>query len=241
MHPAIKIVSLVIVSIFLTQGGWSVILITGVLLLPFYVARLNLWSPAIKMLLRLKWFFISIFLIYYLYTPQIHLVDQSFYISRIAQFLPGLFRISVLIFILFAVNLFIQTTTKDEILAALLWLFIPLKLFNIKTERIALRAVLTLEYIEALSQRLSDYKKSSLVENELQDFSQRAKSYRNTVQRKKTAFLQLLKHSGIILREILKEADSTAGKSYTIDCLESPRLVQYIFPLALYLIYHFSL
>lgn len=251
MHPAIKIISLVIVSIFLTQGGWLTILITGALLLPFYLpfnipykkVQGGLWPPAIKMLLRLKWFFISIFVIYYFYTPQLQIPEQSYLNSKLSQLLPGLFRITVLIFILLSVNLFIQTTSKEKILAALLWLFSPLKILHIKTERIALRAVLTLEYIEDLSRRLSEYKKQSNLDIESKKVPvtiRSADSFDFYLQAKKQAFLHLIKHSGIILREILEEANSTAGRAYTIDGLESPRPIQYVFPLLIYIVYHFS-
>lgn len=243
MHPAVKIISLLVVSIFLTQGGWSTLLITGALLLPFYVLHGELWRPAIKMLLRLKWFFISILLIYYLYTPDVPHTAHTI-ISQIGgRIIPGLFRIAVLIIILFSVNLFIKTTSKEQILSALLWLFSPLKYFSIKTERISLRAVLTLEYIEALSQRLTDYKEKKSFQSYTDSNSSVAskKPIINFYLKKKWAFLHLIKHSGIILHEILEEADTTSGQSYTIDYLESPKAIQFIIPLTLCLIFFLSL
>ena len=245
MHPAVKIVSLVIISIFLTQGGWSTLLLAGALLLPFYVVQHDLWHSAITMLLRLKWFFISILLIYYFYTPDIPQTTQTIISQFSARINPGLFRIAVLIIILFSVNLLIKTTSKEEILSALLWLLTPLKYLKINTERISLRAVLTLEYIEVLSQRLETYKenKSSEVPEEADFrfyvFSKR--QFINNWQKKKRAFLHLIKDSGIILHEILEKAETTSGKSYTIDCLESPPMIQFIFPLMLCLILFLSL
>ncbi len=152
MHPAIKILSLIIVSIFLTQGSWLNLIISGALLLPFYLYQSSLWHSALKMLFKLKWFFISILLIYYFYTPDIQQSDQLSYQfydpSVINDFLekmnPGFFRISVLICILFSVNLLIRTTSKEDILSALVWLFSPLKYLNINFDRFLLRSVLTL-------------------------------------------------------------------------------------------------
>lgn len=232
MHPAIKIVCLVIVSIFLTQGGWSTLLLTGALLFPFYIIQLDLWRPAIKMLFRLKWFFVSILLIYYFYTPDVQQTNQTILNSLSGRTIPGLFRIAVLVFILFSVNLFIRTTSKEEILSALLWLFSPLSFFNIEIERIALRAVLTLEYIEVLSQRLTEYKENK-------SFQESTKA--NFFLKKKWAFLRLIEHSGIILYEILEQAESTSGQSYTIDCLKSPKFIQFIFPSVLCLLFSLSL
>jgi len=242
MHPAIKIVNLVIISIFLTQGGWSTLLLTGALLLPFYLVQLHLWYPAIKMLYRLKWFFISILFIYFYYTPTIHYTESSLLAQYSYKLMPGVFRILVLIFILFSVNLFIKTTSKEEILSALLWLFLPLKLFNFDIERLSLRAVLTLEYIEVLSKRLSDYKTN----NSLTAISSKTSNndlffVHNIFQRIKSTLLHLIKHSGIIFCNILEEAECTSGKLYTLDCLESPKLFQYFYPLLLFFLYFYSL
>ncbi len=232
MHPVIKIVNLVIVSIFLTQGSGFTLLLTGALLLPFYIRQLDLWHPAVKMLFRLKWFFISILLIYYLYTPDAALTTQTTIRQISERALPGLFRIAVLVFILFSVNLFIRTTSKEEILSALLWLFSPLKLLAINTQQIALRAVLTLEYIEVLSRQLIRYKEKKNLQNHKES---------NFFRQKKIAFLQLIEHSGIILYDILEQAESTSGQSYTIDCLEPPDFIQFLFPLMLCLLFSFSL
>jgi len=236
MHPAIKIVNLIVISIFLTQGSWFSILLAGALLLPFYIIRPDLWRPAIKMLFRLKWFFISILLIYYYYTPDIQQSAQTI-ISQISErILPGSFRITVLIFILLTVNLFIRTTSKEEILSALLWLFLPLKFFNINIERIALRAILTLEYIEILSGRLAQYK-----DNRTLDTLVNASVPDSFYAKKKGVLLHLVKSSGIILREILEEADTTSGKSYSIDCLKSPAIIQYLLPVLLCLLFLLTL
>ncbi len=188
------------------------------------------------MLYRLKWFFISILLIYYFYTPTVQQADLSILVQFSEQLTPGLFRILVLIFILFSVNLFIRTTPKEEILSALLWISSPLNFFNFQTERISLRAVLTLEYIEILSKRLTQYKI---------DYKSFDKSDIGTdnslIQRKKFAFLHLIKYSGIILREILEEAEATSGQAYTIEYLEPPEFVQYFFPIVLCVFFYLSL
>lgn len=238
MHPSIKIVSLVIISIFLTQGGWSTLLLTGALLLPFYFTQPDLWRPAIKMLFRLKWFFISILFIYYFYSPSIYQIEQTPISQLVERLKPGLFRIAVLVFILFTVNLFIKTTSKEEILSALLWLFSPLTFFKINIERMSLRAVLTLEYITALSDRLKQYKKDSALTDINPDCNNRLFAF---VLRKKLAFVHLIQHSGIILREILEEAETTSGRSYTLDYIAPPKFSQFLFPLVLSLLFYLSL
>jgi len=212
-------------------------------MLPFYMYRLNLWRSAIKMLLKLKWFFFSILLIYFFFTPNLPVEQQKDFILP-EQLLPGFFRISVLIVILFAVNLFIRTTTKEQILAALLWLFSPLQRFQVDVERISLRAVLTLEYIEVLTLRMSDYKnKKKQPQNyELHWGSHSAgQILRERLQQKKSAFYLLINQSGIILSDILTEAKETSGKSYKIECLQSPFFIQYLIPVVIFLLLQLTL
>jgi len=236
MHPAIKIVSLVILTIFSTQGSWLTLFISTLFLLPFYLHLPDLWLTVIKMLLRLKWFFLSIFILYYYYTPQINSLEaQSLFIVN--NFVPGLFRISVLVTILFAVNLFIKTSSKEEILAALVWLFSPLKFFHIDSERISLRAVLSLQYIEDLSLRLSLYKKNHIIKTSLNSEN----SFINTVKQKKQSLLHLIEHSGIILNDILMEAENTSGKRLTIEPLAAPLIKQILFPIVLSLSLYLTL
>jgi len=238
MHPAIKIVSLIIITIFITQGGWFTLALTAIILLPFYVLHTSLWASAIKMLLKLKWFFLSIFFIYYYFTPELQASQSYFYILN-DRFIPGLFRISILIVILFSVNLFIKTSSKEDILSALLWLFSPLAFFHINVDRISLRAVLTLEYIEELSARLSEYKQNKTLD--VNSTTSPEYSFLIFLKQKKQSFFHLVEHSGIILREILNEAENTSGKSYTINCLAAPAAKQFILPVVLSLLLYITL
>jgi len=188
------------------------------------------------MLLRLKWFFLSIFILYSFYTPHINSVEAQ-PLLIIESFLPGLLRISILVIILFSVNLFIKTTTKEEILAALLWLFSPLKIVNIDSERISLRAVLSLQYIEAISLRLSLYKKNRIKNA----YPNSENSIINIIKQKKQSLLHLIEHSGIILNDILMEAENTSGKIVTIESLPTPLIKQTFFPILLSLSLYLTL
>ncbi len=245
MHPVIKIVSLIILTIFNTQGGWLTLLLSSIFLLPYYCLHSELFLSAITMLLRLKWFFLSLFFLYYFYTPSISSVDiHSFYtlLSSLSErSMTGLLRISVLIVIIFAVNIFIKTSTKEEILSALLWIFSPLNFLNINIDRMSLRAILTLEYIEELSLRLSLYKTQYKNKKPKHNYLASNNIFMNIIQQKKESFFHLMEHLGIILHDIINEADNTSGKSYTISCLSAPSIKQLLFPLLLCLSLYLTL
>jgi|GEM_PF-1958489 len=236
MHPAIRIISLIIVTIFITQGSWLSILLVCLLLLPFYFKQPEYLFSAVKMAVRLKWFFLSILLLYFYYTPELPQEQNS--LAQIEQrFIPGLMRISILLTILFAVNLFIKTTSKEQILAALLWLFSPLKLFHIEIDRMALRAILTIEYIEYIAERLKHYQTQSRQKNHQSD-NIKDSGY---IEKKRQSIVQLVRHSAIILTEIIAEAENTASKSYSITLLQSPLKKQFVFPLLLCISLYFTL
>ena len=132
---------------------------------------------------------------------------------------------------------FLLKRPLQEILSALLWLFSPLRFFHINIDRISLRAVLTLEYIEELSARLSEYKEK----NPIDINSGSRYLILDFLKQKKQSFLQLVKLSGIILHEILGEAEHTSGKLYTINCLNAPEAKQFIIPMVLCLSLYISL
>ncbi|MCK5664527.1 MAG: hypothetical protein KAI17_13640 [Thiotrichaceae bacterium] len=225
MHPVIKMVSLVILSIFSTQGGWDNLFLTIIIIAPFYFFRIEIFYPALQMLFRLKWLFLSIILIYYLLSPET------------AHLLSALLRISVLITIIFSVNLYLKTSTIEQILESLLWIFYPLKYMQIDVVRLALRAILTLEYIEVLTLRLEQYQHKLVLKNTAENKPGLASFLR---QRKERLF-NLIKHSGIIFQDILQEISTTKTyKEYSIDCIEAPDVQQLMIPVLLCVLYIFN-
>lgn len=203
------------------------LLITGALMLPFYMLNPAFWHSAFSMLYRLKFFFISIVLVYVFLSP-VSFSEMSDIKILLDVLLPGLFRIAVLITIIFAVNFYLKTTTKEQILASLLWCFKFLHYFKINIDRVALRAVMTLEYIEYLNNKLTKYQHKQ--QQERQKAKQLKTSYKQMYQSRKTAFFNLVSQSGIILQEVLHEAEQTSDKHYNIDCLQRPVLMQFMIP-----------
>ncbi len=200
-------------------------------MLPFYFMIPSLWQPAFTMISRLKLFFFSIVLVYLFLSPATwnELSDMNTLLQVSA---PGLFRISVLIVIIFAVNLYLKTTSKEDILASLIWLFKPLNYLNITIDRFALRAVMTLEYIEQLNHKLTQYKKRKLQQKKLEENA--GTPLRQKVRMTKQVFLNLVSQSAIILQDVLTEAENTSGKQYIIDCLQAPSFTQFIIPVLLF-------
>lgn len=234
MHPVIKIISLIILSVYITQGGWLTLLFTGALVLPFYVYKPSLWKSARIMIWRLKWLFLSILLIYLFFTPKLSstLTQLNPYLYLL---LPGLFRVLVLINLILAVNLLIKTTSKDEILTALLWIFFPLSWFHIDIDRFLLRAVLSIEYIELLNLKLSEIKLRDLKLTDIKEGVKSEEPATHWLYRKKQALYQLVDTSNEILHELFIAVAQAEQKEYLITALEQPRWLQWGIPVLLLL------
>jgi len=229
IHPVIKIVSLIILSIFSTQGGWNNLYLTIAIILPFYFFRMELFSSAIRMTFKLKWLFLSILLVYYFFSPQVSHLSSA------------LLRIFVLISIIFSVNLYLKSSTIEQILESLLWLFSPLKLLNVNVERLSLRAVLTIEYIDILTNKIEQHKNNISISNN----GRNIKAWNSFLIQRKENFLQMIKHLGKVLKEILIETSPEtivvqAGKEYTINCLDVPSGLQLLIPIVLCLLYIYN-
>jgi hypothetical protein len=106
----------------------------------------------------MKWFFISIFILYWFLLPSE--VFQSFDNYTIINLLPIVYRISILVTIIFAVNLLIKTTTKEEIISAVYLLISPLTLLKINIKSFLITAYLTLDLVDNLNSELKQRKQS---------------------------------------------------------------------------------
>ncbi len=111
------------------------------------------------MLYRMKWFFISIFILYWFFLPTE--IFQGLADGSIKKLIPIAYRISILATIIFSVNLLIKTTNKEEIISAVYLLIKPLTLLGINIKSFLIRAYLTLDLVESLNQDLKNRKVKS--------------------------------------------------------------------------------
>ncbi len=149
MHPVIRFISLILFSLLLSRSSVP-ILITGFsLIIAFYViTSLNYLYDAKTMLSRMRWFFLSIIIMYFWFTPGDALFGiQSAWLPTIDGIELGLTRVFALVVIILAVNLFLKTTAKRDMMSALIWLTYPLSVFGDFQQRFAVRMTLTLEAV----------------------------------------------------------------------------------------------
>ncbi|MCG5500596.1 hypothetical protein LQ952_07200 [Ectothiorhodospira sp. B14B] len=100
----------------------------------------------LEMSRRLKWFFLSIILIFGWFTPGTPLLEWAGAWSPAREGLVmGLQRTLVLVLAVAAVVWLLQVTSRESLVKGLLWLTRPLAPLGLPRERFAVRLVLTLE------------------------------------------------------------------------------------------------
>ena len=147
MHPTTKILGLIFLGIMLNKLGSGALMIMLCLmgLLASYW-RANGW---VKMLLRMRWLFLSMFLVYGLATPGEYVpwmpIDFGFTYEGLNS---GILQIMRLTLMLGGIALLMATTTQNKLIAGFYVLLKPLDLLKLKPERFAARLCLTLQYLE---------------------------------------------------------------------------------------------
>lgn len=143
MHPSIRIISLIVFATALSRGSWAEIGLSATVLGLLYLFQpLTSIKKAAKMGYKLKWFYLSIFIVYIAFAPE-HLPAHE-------PWLDALARILILLLIVLAVNLLICSTARQQLVSGIYYLSQPLKCIHFDPQRLAARIVLSLEYVESL-------------------------------------------------------------------------------------------
>ncbi len=149
MHPVIKILLLLLAALMTVWGGWSqwffALLLT---VIGFVVVRDAEIMLALKMAARLRWLLLSIVIVYLWFTPGTPIFPELLAWSPSYEgVMIGLHRVAILLLLVLAVSLLLQSTPLIMMIAALLWLLHPFARLGLPHERLAVRLALTLEAV----------------------------------------------------------------------------------------------
>lgn len=154
MHPLIRIVCFLVFTACLAFGdAWQVLCAFVLLVVGYGLIRVPLDSAA-RMLGRLRWFFLSLLIVYGWFTPGRALwFEASSGMARFAPTIEGLEagseRIAALVAIMLSAHLLLRTLSREQLLAAIYGLARPLALFGQVRERMAVRMLLVIELLES--------------------------------------------------------------------------------------------
>ncbi len=153
MHPVIRIISFLTLAVALSVGSrWGHVAVAAVLVLAGYLLAHHRGLPQLlRMVMRLRWLWLSLCIVYFWFTPGMPvwpvLGAWSPTLSGVEE---GLLRGAVLLLIAAAANLLLQTTAQDQLLAAIRWLAMPVRLGGGSPDRLALRLALVLDSVPHL-------------------------------------------------------------------------------------------
>jgi len=122
------------------------------------------------MLKRMRWFFLSITIVYLWFTPGEPLFHLTYTpLSLVPTFEGmelGLHRIFILILIIFMVNLLLKTTPQPRLLAAIYWWLRPMKYIGMNPPRAALRISLVLDFVQQGHELIGEARQSVMAKGE---------------------------------------------------------------------------
>lgn len=149
MHPVIRIVLLIVLGGVLAPGQPHVVIASAAAVISLYVVTgTSHWRPAWQLLRRMRWLFISIIGFYLWLTPGQPLWDSaSAWVPTVQGLFEGSTRILALVTLALAVNVLLQTTSRDALVGAVLWLARPLRWVGVAPERLAVRLALVFEVV----------------------------------------------------------------------------------------------
>jgi hypothetical protein len=158
MHPAIRIlIVLVVAGLMVTGSPWA--LITGLTLsiLLHLAAGLGLAADMPRMILRMRWFLLSILILYAWFMPGDAFLRALGALSPSQQGLAeGLVRCSVLIVILSLVHWLVGASSRQQLIQGIYWLAGPLIWLGVKPQTMAVRLVLVLEAVPLVQRKLQN-------------------------------------------------------------------------------------
>lgn len=152
-HPVIRIITFLVLGGYLSVGQPADLAAAALMILALYagLARAHL-LPALATLRRMRWFFLSIVVIYFWFTPGHPLWAGT--PEAVAAWLPtvegarlGLLRASALALFVLGVTLLLQTTSRGELIAGIRWIVRPFSLGGRFHDKLALRIALVLETV----------------------------------------------------------------------------------------------
>lgn len=218
MHPVIRVFSVIVTIAFLASPAWETVLSVIIFSLGLLVFKERpLLHSSLKMLWRLKWLYISIFIVYGWFTPGEVVVSlqgiNTSYLPTVEGLQMGSLRICVLIAIVSLISSLLQTIEKEKLVSAIMWLSTPLKIVGFDAQRFSLLLVLSLDKVLVSETTLREC---------LQDNKQQA---------------GLLNSASRVIAKALANVENVAEQERTADInisdISAPPLWQWLLPLML--------
>lgn len=213
LAPAVRIACVVAYASGVARGHLPALaLAVPLLLVPWLVVGVQHARPGLRILRRLRWLLLSIAVLYGWFTPgaPIAPVPASPTWEGVAE---GVQRASALVLIVMAVQLLLHTTSREELLAAAVWIPRRCGATSATQERLALRMVLTLRACQTAESLIRDALRTEPAADEREPASERVGGV-----------------AARVWREALKRAHDEPCDELTLPCATAPPGLQWTVP-----------
>ncbi|SIT72688.1 energy-coupling factor transport system permease protein [Ectothiorhodosinus mongolicus] len=157
LHPAVRILMVLAFILLMAHAAWPALLAGTVLAVLALIATDDESRRRYRgMLWRLKWFFLSLLVVFAFLTPGDPLwVGATDWLPSRQGLVQSVMRIWVLVLAVAAVIHLLHACSREALVSGLLWLTMPLKPLGFPAERFAVRLVLTLDVLPELQQLMT--------------------------------------------------------------------------------------
>lgn len=212
VHPIINIISFLILTVALSLGGVAQLLLALLLVSAGYLLASQRNLPQLwTMLLRLRWLWLSLLVVYLWFTPgQALWQEWPAWSPTWEGLMQGLWRVWVLLLIAAAAHLLMQLYGPEEMVGAIHRLSLPLTWVGVSRDRFALRMMLVLEKISAVQP--------------LQTLAREENSgARNPL-------VRISRAVAAMFQQALERAESEPAREVELPCADAPPAWQWLYP-----------
>src|SRR3569832_1935972 len=218
MHPVIRLVSFMMLSLALAVGGWLHLLL-GALVAAVLFARAGAaaWVTIMPMMRRMRWLWLSLVVIYFWFTPGVAVVPVpdtwAAWVPTAEGLAQNTLRIATHTKKKKTAGLLLHLTSREQLFAALHWLTAPLGLFGVTHKRVAVRVALTLAAVAE-------------VRSEVQEKPSRE-------ERPHTRWTRWGDRVASLFRTVVSRAETASCDEMELSPRPAPPLRQWLWPIAL--------
>jgi energy-coupling factor transport system permease protein len=216
IHPVIRIITLVVFAVLISRADLIHMLLAGLILFVVY-SRLDAAARqmAVAMIYRMRWFFISLLLVYGWLTPD-PLTGETIYWGwpSVDGLTSGAKQVFGLMQIILAVNVLLVVSRREELIQAIYWLARPLAWVGLSRARLALRLVLVLDRVAMVREQVGHVV-----------FEQRPSPERR--------WTRIVAVAAKVFQQSLDSADAIADEDFIFQPLNAPPWYQWGLPILL--------
>lgn len=147
-NPASRILSLALLTVLVNTQGWSGLLVILIPLIYLFYQHPEPGTQAVLLAKRLRWFFLSILILYFWFYPGTELIPMmGRYSPAIEGINQAILRVTSLLIVISYSVFLVQLTSRDDIISGIQFILSPLTYLGIDSSRFALRLGLVLSIV----------------------------------------------------------------------------------------------